>query len=231
MLKGLFFNHKTEGKGSLRKGLRPGCYLKALQFEGWSWICQGTFPFSNKGQLERGHQSHKKGFIILCAKGHPSWKAGTMLWKLLWHHVETFLVSMRVQRSIRAFLHLQSPSLALTLPPAEAWVMLLNISITVRCFKTLVFFLGTRLYVPILRFFFRDTEAAGWEDREKNVRGKGEGRLPRNMPASRDHLLEWNQMHPTVNESIIKQCHHNGMPDLTLIPSAGCFRWKSDVKS
>lgn len=39
------------------------------------------------------------------------------------------------------------------------WGTRWNISSTVRCFSTLVFFLGTRLYVPIFLFFFLNTDA------------------------------------------------------------------------
>lgn len=43
------------------------------------------------------------------------------------------------------------------------WDIRWNISKTVRCFKTLFFFLGTRLYVPIFLFFFLDTAATEGE--------------------------------------------------------------------
>lgn len=52
--------------------------------------------------------------------------------------------------------------------------MLLNISITVLCLSTLLFFLGTRLYVPILRFFFRDTAAAKTEGKDAKKKSQGD---------------------------------------------------------
>lgn len=51
------------------------------------------------------------------------------------------------------------------------WWSSLNISSTVFCLSTLVFFLGTRLYVPILLFFLRDDNPPELEPAAQEKKG------------------------------------------------------------
>lgn len=56
----------------------------------------------------------------------------------------------------------------------------LNISITVFCLSTLVFFFGTRLYVPILLFFLRDDNPPEIAPAAMKKKGKFKGNPPKN---------------------------------------------------